>query len=450
LTDKPGSGSDSSMNEVPTGLPAPRIVVEPRVATIDIARNITLHGFARGEPVTVTATLRHNDSSMWRGEAVFVADPEGHADLRMMAPSSGTYDGVSSMGLVWSMRQTGESVPLGTPFDQTAVQTVRLTATAASGAADASFEQCFIAPGVQVRPIHEDGVVATLFTPPQPGPHPLVIVLSGSGGGLMEARAALFSAHGYAALALGYFGAPGLPPTLSQIPLEYFERALKWVRRTLEPGFVALVGVSRGGELALLLGATMPGQIDAVAAYVPSSVTNGVLNAGRPGEHRHAAAWSWRGRNLPVLAQDNPRADWDLFDRAPPPKRQTPAFLAALGDAQATSRASIAVEQIRGPIMLISGRDDALWPSARFGELIAQRLAAAGYPYPVCHLCYDDAGHTIGYPYCPTTVLARAHPVSRLELAYGGTAAGNARASTESWPALLAFLDTARQRPSGN
>lgn len=438
------------MNEVFSGFLAPHIVVEPRAATIDIARNITLHGFAPAEPVTVAATLIHNDSSTWRSEAVFVADPAGHVDLRTMAPSSGTYAGVSPMGLVWSMRQTGEPVPLGTPFDQTAVQIVRLTAAAASGAAEASLEQLFIAPGVRVRPIHEDGMVATLFTPPEVGPHPLVIVLSGSGGGLMEARAALFSARGYAALALGYFGAPGLPPTLSQIPLEYFERALEWARRTLEPRFLALVGVSRGGELALLLGATMPDQIDAVAAYVPSSVTNGVLNAGRPGEHRHAPAWSWRGHNLPVLAQNNPRANWDLFDRAPAPKRQTPAFLAALRDAQATHRASIAVERIRGPIMLISGRDDALWPSARFAELIEERLAAAGHPYPVRHLCYDDAGHTISHPYCPTTVLARAHPVSRLELAYGGTEAGNARACADSWPALLAFLETAQQSRNGS
>ncbi len=190
----------------------------------------------------------------------------------------------------------------------------------------------------------------------------------------------------------------------------------------------------------------MPDAIDAVVAYVPSSVTNGVLNAGRPGENRHAPSWSWRGRNLPVLAQDNPRADWGLFDNAPAPKRQTPAFLAALEDAQAVSRSSIAVERIKGPVMLIGGRDDALWPSARFAELAEARLLAAKHPYPVVNLCYDDAGHTITYPYVPTTVLARPHPVSRIELAYGGTAAGNAHAGAASWSAVLAFLDAAVRR----
>lgn len=426
----------------------PDVAVDPRIATIDVPRRISLRGFAPREHITVTSTLRQNDASTWRGEAVFVSDPDGGVDIATTAPISGTYTGIAPMGLVWSMHQTGEALPQGAQFDQTAPQTVHLVADASSARAAASFVQLFLAPGVEVTAIRENGIVGKLFTPPAPGPHPLVVMLAGSGGGLMEARAALFAAHGYAALALGYFGAPGLPATISRTRLEYFESALRWARRSLAPahGFLAVCGVSRGGELSLLLGAMMPEMIDAVVAYVPSSVTNGVLNAGRPGEDRHSPTWSWRGRMLPVLAENNPRADWGLFDNGPSPKRQTPAFLAALQDAQAVSRAAIPVERIRGPVMLIGGRDDGLWPSARFVELAAERLAKHGHPYPVVAISYDDAGHTITYPYVPTTVLSRPHPISRIELAYGGTAAGNARAGAESWAAVLAFLAEARER----
>jgi dienelactone hydrolase len=418
---------------------APHIEVEPEAAMIDAARRIRLGGFAPGERIAVQARLQQNDGSTWVGESFFDADEAGDVDVSTTAPVAGSYGGTSPMGLVWSMRQVGGAS--GEDFDQLAAQIVHLTASAQSGTASATLEQLFVAQGVQVTAVREDGVVATLFTPPGEDAHGLVVVLSGSGGGLMQARAALFAAHGYQALALGYFGAAGLPPTLSQIPLEYFEHALQWARRVLQPAFIAVAGVSRGGELALLLAATMPEMIDAVVGYVPSAVTNGVLNAGRPGEDRHAASWSWRGRHLPVLADKNPRADWRLFDDAPPPKRQTPAFLAALEDAQASARAAIAVERIGGPVMLISGRDDALWPSAVFSDMICRRLEAAGHPHAVVHLCFEDAGHTITFPYAPTTVLARAHPVSGLELAYGGTAAGNARACEDSWPAVLVFLD---------
>lgn len=426
----------------------PEIAVDPQIATIDVARRISLRGVAPGEPITVISTLRQNDASAWRGEAVFVADTDGRVEIAGAAPVSGTYTGIAPMGLVWSMKQTGAALPQGTQFDQTAPQTVHLAAEAAGSRVEASFVQLFLAPGVEATEVHDNGIVATLFTPPGSGPHPIVVVLGGSGGGLMEARAALFAAHGYAALALGYFGAPGLPPTISQTRLEYFESALHWARRSLVPadGFLAVSGVSRGGELSLLLGAMMPDLVDAVVAYVPSSVTNGVLNAGRPGEDRHSPTWSWRGRMLPVLADNNPRADWGLFDNGPSPKRQTPAFLAALQDAQAVSRAAIPLERIKGPVMLIGGRDDALWPSARFVELAARRLAHHGHPYPVVAVSYDDAGHTITHPYVPTTVLSRAHPVSGIELAYGGTAAGNARAGAESWAAVLAFLADARAR----
>src|SRR5258708_33000909 len=175
----------------------PRVLVEPESAIIDVARQISLLGFAPGESVTLIATLRQNDGSTWRREAVFVADPEGSVDLTTAAPVSGTYGAASPMGVVWSMRQTGEALPPGTPFDQTAPLTVHLSAHAASGRAEGRFEQLFLAPGIDVRPIHEDGIVGTLFTAPEPGPHGLVIVLRRSGGGLLEARASLFAAYGY-------------------------------------------------------------------------------------------------------------------------------------------------------------------------------------------------------------------------------------------------------------
>ena len=50
----------------------------------------------------------------------------------------------------------------------------------------------------------------------------------------------------------------GLPPTLSNIPLEYFETAIEWLQHQprLDGGRIAVSGTSRGGELSLLLGAT--------------------------------------------------------------------------------------------------------------------------------------------------------------------------------------------------
>ncbi len=45
--------------------------------------------------------------------------------------------------------------------------------------------------------------------------------------GLWEHAAALLASHGYAALALAYFGVEDVPKDLINIPLEYFGTALR-------------------------------------------------------------------------------------------------------------------------------------------------------------------------------------------------------------------------------
>jgi dienelactone hydrolase len=418
----------------------PSIRIEPISAPIDVPRAIHLTGFAPGVDVTLVATLRDNLGEAWRSHARFRTDSTGEVDLARATPQSGTWQSPSPMAVVWSMQpDPAQNGPAAGPVDPL---TVWLTVDGPGGQAKASFEQIFVAPGVSRTELRDDGFVGTLFTPAGEGPHPVVVVLAGSGGGLMEARAALYAEHGYAALALGYFGAPGLPERISGTRLEYFEAALAWVHRVLTPanGFVALSGVSRGGELSLLLASSFPQAISAVVAYVPSPFTHGVLNAGGPGEDRHSPAWLWHDKPLPVLSRDNTRARWALFDEAAPPRRQTPAFLTALEDAQASARAMIPLERIAGPVLLISGADDALWPSARFSEIAAEHLTHLHHPYVVRHLDYPGAGHSIGYPYVPTTVVSKPHAVSGIDLAYGGTAEGNARAGEESWRAVLQFL----------
>ena len=92
----------------------------------------------------------------------------------------------------------------------------------------------------------------------------------------LSRRAAHLAARGYAALALAYFGTEHLPPTLAEIPLEYFETALAWLARQpeVDPDRLGVAGVLRGGELALLLGATFPA-LRAVVADVPSPCAQG-------------------------------------------------------------------------------------------------------------------------------------------------------------------------------
>jgi fermentation-respiration switch protein FrsA (DUF1100 family) len=135
-----------------------------------------------------------------------------------------------------------------------------------------------------------------------------VIVLGGSDGSISEHRAALVASHGYAALSLAYFGATDLPSELANVPVEYFEHAVSWMRGQpwLRDGFLAVWGASRGGELALLLGATIPA-INAVIAYVASGVLHGPFEPHDPPDT--PPCWTSGGHPLPYLQEHNATDD---------------------------------------------------------------------------------------------------------------------------------------------
>ncbi|WP_233837857.1 acyl-CoA thioester hydrolase/BAAT C-terminal domain-containing protein [Paraburkholderia sp. ZP32-5] len=424
----------------------PTLSFEPAHALIDVPRSIRLAHFSPHESVRIRASLTRADGTLWQSHAHFTAGPDGSLDLDDAVPAEGSsYRHASASGLIWSLELVrGSETPRGDEAIDS--RTIEFEATSASGArATATLVQQLVADGVSRTEIRAEGLVGTLFQPAGSGPHPVVIVLNGSGGGINEARAALLAAHGFAAFALGYFQAPGRPDHISATPLEYFATAIAWSRMNLAPahGFVALLGQSRGAELALLLGATYGSAVSAVVGYVPSSVVHGTLRAGRPGEHPASPAWTLGGQRLATVWDDNRTADWAAFNSTVSPVRQAPSFVSALRDTDAVERSRIRVENITGPVLLLSGTDDGFWPSSTMADGIVERMHAARHPYPVAHLKYEGAGHSIHFPFVPTTRIVKPHAVAKVDLSAGGTPEANARANEESWPKVVEFLRAA-------
>jgi pimeloyl-ACP methyl ester carboxylesterase len=197
------------------------------------------------------------------------------------------------------------------------------------------------------------------------------------------------------------------------------------------------MGRSRGGELALLLAATFP-QIRATVAHVPSHVVwPGVA---QQSNDELPPSWTFRGERLETFVR---RRLPDVAPRASAnePIRSTPRFLAVLREAEDAERAVIPVERIRCPVLLISGRDDGMWPSALMADRVVERLTTRGHPYPVTHLSYDRVGHSVGAPpSLPTTVTDVFHPVARVVYTLGGNPPDIARANAESWQQVRAFF----------
>jgi dienelactone hydrolase len=268
--------------------------------------------------------------------------------------------------------------------------------------------------------VRQDGLVAHMHQPAGRGRVPAVLLVGGSGGGIgwQDEMAALLAERGFAALALAYFGMDGLPKELDRIPLEYFDRALAWLARRpdVDPKRIAIGGVSKGGELALLIASRHP-EIRGVAVFVPSGIVFQSIASGYP----KTSSWSFQGKDLPFVAYgkvDNPKSTAEIYR----------AGLEQAEESKSMEAAVIPVERINGPILLLSGQEDNLWPSTMLSEMIVARLRSHMFRYPVEHTAYPEAGHLISS--------IRKDNVTRR----GGTPEGNRRAQEDGQRRFLEFF----------
>jgi dienelactone hydrolase len=396
-------------------LRAQTLEVIPPQAMVDESAVVRADGLTPGERVSIRAELVDGAGHAWASAADFIADSQGIVDLSKQAPVKGSYSDLSPMGLVWSMKPSDDARSYASPPNLGA-QTIQFQLLRQGQQLSiAQLQQRQVAD--TVRQIKINGQIhGTLFLPNVSGPAPAVLVVGGSEGGEPLQKAAWLASHGYVAFALAYFRCADLPRDLEAIPLEYFGIALNWMMKRPEvlPDRVAVVGTSRGGELALQLGSMYP-QIAAVVAYVPANVRYPACC----GNNHLPYAWTRKGQPLAYIPVQ--------FLRNPDPVTKM--------------QASIAVEQTNGPVLLISGQDDGVWEWSPMAEAVVQRLRMSHFAHRVEHLDYPHAGHLAGRAeIVPAWHGTLPQPVSGRMTIFGGTPKGNAESSIDAIGKVLQFL----------
>lgn len=243
--------------------------------------------------------------------------------------------------------------------------------------------------------VKTDGFHGELFCPEQDNyPGKALICFGGSDGKFELARklAAVFQERGLTTLALAYVMEEGLPTQFYRVPIDPLETAAK---RLHQMGLkVGLWGISKGAELALAAGSLLPGLVNAVVAVAPMSTVCQGFSMERGVSLMPGSAWSFHGRELPytpfgykktpygsILWKSLKAREVTMFDLyLPMVKKPVP-------------EAVIRVEDITGPILLISSKLDTMWPSQPAAEEIMARLRAHDFSYPYQHLSYDHGSH---------------------------------------------------------
>lgn len=217
---------------------------------------------------------------------------------------------------------------------------------------------------------------------------PLIVGLGGSEGGnawasdYWEKTRNQFIEKGYAFLALGYFGSKGTPGVLNKISIEDVYNAIRLASKNklINKNKIAIIGGSRGADLALLLGSYFK-EIDCVISIVGS-------NAVFPGHTSHfsTSCWTYKGKELPFVPVNEEAVPFLM-------KRDLRgAFTAMLKDTLSVEKASIKVEQVNGAVLFLSATKDEICPSTPMAEMMTARLKSNSFKHHYEHIALEG-GH---------------------------------------------------------
>lgn len=97
----------------------------------------------------------------------------------------------------------------------------------------------------------------------------------------------------------------------------------------------------------------------------------------------------------------------------------------------------IKTENISCAVMLISGTDDALWPSSLFTQNIKKYRKHPSDQF----LVFEGAGHFISFPYCFINLPVMSHmQAGKASMTFGGDFSSNVHATKKANKSIIDFL----------
>ncbi|XDV25262.1 hypothetical protein PO909_029207 [Leuciscus waleckii] len=335
------------------------------------------------------------------------------------------------MGLLWSMRpvqggQQGLRIRKRDVLSATLVQIAVYSGHLSQGFSQKTplatnvIERWHVAPGVKRVNIREGEVQGTLFLPPGPGPYPGVLDLWGAGGGLIEYRSALLASHGFASMALDYFGPK--ERRWQDVDFSYFEKAYQILEnhQMIQKDHLAVLGLSFGSIITL-------GIVAYSKVIKPQCCV--CVNGSHliPFDKSLFELFEDMKKNIDKLYvnKENQVIHRDIFSTPPNPP------------------VKVDVGRIKCPLLLVNAGDDQAVPAVESAEDIEMMMEKAGNRHLLEVLTYPGAGHLIEPPYSPHFCATKFNLQlinQKVVMLWGGQTKPHAYAQEDAWNKTLAFL----------
>ena len=407
--------------------------VEPYKSLIDEPVTLYGSGFERKSKITIQSVLKCPEEQIhFMSYGHYLTSDNGSFDLKEMSSLGGTYIGIDSSGLFWSMNHLEDSRDHFSLKDGKSILNYSFNIfdghisdfSNVNTLASASIQKCVLREGICREEITGGNIRGTLFSPSQRGSYPAVITIFGGNKmrHVREEYAVYLANQGYMTLALPFFGVDGLSKTYTEKPIEieYFEEAIEFLKSLNNVnGKIGILGHSKGGDVALGIMAHLSG-INAVC-----TINGAIVSIG--------ADVTYKGHVTKMISSDvgrlaiNKDGTIDISNTLDNPRD----FPNRIHQFQRSS----------ADLLMIVGQEDKNWQSELFADIAKELMDVEGKEnYEI--IKYAHSGHFFDLPNTPI-VTKTTHPLvpNRVMVDFGGKdKAMFSQEIYEAWKSVLEFF----------
>jgi len=202
---------------------------------------------------------------------------------------------------------------------------------------------------------------------------------------------------GFNVLVLSFYYWGGLSKELASVPVDYCEKAVKWLRKEKGIKKVGMTGPSTGGGYTLLCASLIP-EITAICPVVPFDYV--IEGTTKNNKRKYCSVYTFHGKDVPYTPSellDMGMKEW--LKRAKQAKGYGVKRFMRYGYDQLTpfltEESRIKIENAHASILLFAAKNDDCWPSDEAVPRIVKSLKEKNYNYSVDFVIYEKGSHCL-------------------------------------------------------